>query len=246
MSTEWNAASYHQINSLQQWLGEESLSRLELGPAEHVLDVGCGDGRLTAELAARVPRGAVLGVDPSHKMVDYATETYSAANLSFRLGDARDLGLEGGFDRLVSFNALHWVPRGDFPRALDSLRKALKPGGRAHLRLVGKGPRTALEVVAQEAAPNQPAPFTHFTLDEFYPLVGQHGFAIESMELLDRHWDFPEGGFAAWAETTFVPWTGGMSESQAQAFIQQVLERYGAVVGRPERFCFYQMVSELI
>ena len=61
---EWNAGEYNRHSSLQAALAEEQLGRLTLEGAERVLDVGCGDGKITAEIAARVPRGSVLGVDP--------------------------------------------------------------------------------------------------------------------------------------------------------------------------------------
>lgn len=240
-TTEWNAAAYHQINSLQQWMAEESLSTLKVRGDETALDVGCGDGRVTEELSRRLPGGSILGVDPSTKMIEYAQKTYP--DVKFAVADARNLGLTG-FDLVVSFNALHWVPRPDFPRAMDSLRQALKPGGRALLRFVGKGPRPALEVVVQETAADHAGPFTHFTLDEFYQLAKQHGFSVDSMSLLDRHWDFPPGGFARWARTTFVPWTEKMSDPEP--FIARVLQSYEPLAGRPERFAFYQMVSELV
>lgn len=63
--TEWNAAEYARRSGLQEAMAEEVLALLDLGGSERVLDVGCGDGRITAEVAARVPQGAVVGVDPT-------------------------------------------------------------------------------------------------------------------------------------------------------------------------------------
>lgn len=246
MTTEWNAAGYHHINALQKWLADESLTRLTLQSADRVLDVGCGDGRVTAELARRVPQGSVLGVDPSHQMVDYARQTYPEPNLRFEVGDARELQLDSRFNRLVSFNALHWVPRADFPATMDSLRRALEPSGSAHLRFVGLGLRQSLESVASEVAPDHTAPFTHFTPNEFRQLAVGHGWQVDQLELLDRHWDFPtREDFLAWARVTFVAWTRAMSEAERDDFIARVLERYQAVTGVPNRFAFYQLVSQL-
>ena len=59
--TEWNAAEYHRRSALQKWLADESLAALELAGSERVLDVGCGDGKITAEIAERLPGGAALG-----------------------------------------------------------------------------------------------------------------------------------------------------------------------------------------
>ena len=63
--TEWNAAEYYRRSSLQEAMAQEVLALLDLKDAERILDVGCGDGKITAEIASRVLRGSVIGVDPS-------------------------------------------------------------------------------------------------------------------------------------------------------------------------------------
>ena len=63
--TEWAAAEYARRSQLQESMAAEVLALLELKGSEHVLDVGCGDGKITAQIAARVPHGAVVGVDAS-------------------------------------------------------------------------------------------------------------------------------------------------------------------------------------
>src|SRR5262249_59129570 len=70
------------------------------------------------------------------------------ANLRFEVADARRLPYRDEFDLVVSFNALHWVPEQD--AALGSIRAALKPGGRALLRMVPSGRRVSLEDVIEE------------------------------------------------------------------------------------------------
>ena len=73
--TQWNPTAYAHESSLQKELAEKQLARLTLIGNEHILDVGCGDGKITAEIAARVPRGSVVGVDPSSDMIAFATKT---------------------------------------------------------------------------------------------------------------------------------------------------------------------------
>src|SRR5688572_9069306 len=140
--TEWQASDYHRESGLQQAMADEQLSRLTLEGGERVLDVGCGDGKITAEIAARVPRGSALGVDPSRDMIAFASSRFvpsAQANLRFEVADARRLPYRNEFDLVVSFNALHWVPEQD--EALGSIRAALKPEGRALLRFVPNGQR---------------------------------------------------------------------------------------------------------
>ena len=70
--TEWDAKGYSERNSLQRWLAQEHLAMLELDGTERVLDIGCGDGRITAEIARRLESGSILGIDPSTHMIDFA------------------------------------------------------------------------------------------------------------------------------------------------------------------------------
>ena len=138
--TEWNAAEYSQRSGLQQAMAEEVLALLDLEGSERVLDVGCGDGKITAAIAARVPRGTVVGVDASRDMITFAASHFDPtvrANLRFEVADARLLPFRNEFNRVVSFNALHWVP--DQDAALRSIRSAMTPDGQALLRLVSKG-----------------------------------------------------------------------------------------------------------
>ena len=74
--TEWNAAEYERVSGLQAAMAEEVLALLDLEGSERVLDVGCGQGKITAEIAARLPRGAILGVDSPHEMIAFASSHF--------------------------------------------------------------------------------------------------------------------------------------------------------------------------
>ena len=108
----WDAEDYAQNSSAQQGWAEELMKKLDLQGYEAVLDIGCGDGRITAELADLLPEGEVLGIDSSADMLDLAREKFSWSthpNLSFQQRDARDLTSEAEFDVIFSSAALHWV-----------------------------------------------------------------------------------------------------------------------------------------
>src|SRR5262245_14788495 len=198
--TEWHASDYNRQSSLQQALAEEQLGRLTLNGDERILDVGCGDGKITAQIAARVPRGSVLGIDPSRDMVAFASSHFGPpahANLRFEVADARQLPYRNQFDLVVSFNALHWVPEQDL--ALGSIHAALKPGGRALLRLVPQGPRKCLEDVIEDVRKQGrwagsftgfQRPYAHFTPEEYQALAERNGFRILQLRAEDKAWDF--------------------------------------------------------
>src|ERR1700754_1314988 len=138
--TEWNALGYAKISALQQAMPAEVLSQLNVKDARSVLDLGCGNGKITSEIASLIPDGWVVGVDASAEMIASAVEQYGEAvrpNLLFEVGDIRKITFRDEFDLLVSFNALHWVPQQDI--ALRAIHTAMKPGSAGQLRLVPKG-----------------------------------------------------------------------------------------------------------
>lgn len=258
--TEWNASAYKQQSGLQAAMASEQLGRLSFGGGERVLDVGCGDGRITAEIARRVPRGRVLGIDPSQNMITFASQQFGAEtlpNLRFEVADARELKYRGEFDRVVSFNALHWVL--DQAAALRSIRVALADAGQAFLRFVPDGPRVSLEDVIEEVRRSArwanyfegfAKPFAHLAPEEYRELARSEGFSVHQLNVEDRAWDFQTpDAFAAFARATFVEWTRRLPDGDAPAFINDVLERYrGLTATRPDEahtFKFYQLEAAL-
>jgi len=253
---EWNAGAYSRHSSLQAMLAEEQLGRLTLEGAERILDVGCGDGKITAEIAARVPRGSVLGVDPSQNMIAFATRHFgppTRPNLRFEVADVRRLTYQAEFDRVISFNALHWVP--EQAAALRSIRTALVHAGQALLRFVPQGGRKCLEDVIEEVRHSVrwagyfrsfERPYAHFTPEEYRDLATQNGLRVLQMRLEDRAWDFQDReAFVAFGRATFVEWTRCLPESDWQAFIIDVLDHYRSVAAdspqEANTFKFYQL-----
>ncbi len=257
---EWNATQYSQHSSLQSAIADEQIARLWFAGTERVLDVGCGDGRVTARMAAMVPRGSVLGIDPSANMIAFAKEnrvTQTTPNLNFEVGDVRHLRFREEFDTIVSFNALHWVP--EQSQALSALHAALIEKGKAYLRFVGEGPRRSLEDVIEDARQSGrwachfkgfARPFVHPLPEPYRQLATSCGFRVLKMTLEDRIWDFKtRESFVAFAQGTSVAWTGRLPESEVLPFIEDVLDRYRAFVGSgradANAFKFYQLVVEM-
>lgn len=250
--TEWAAADYARISELQKVMADEALALLSLNGSERVLDVGCGDGKITAEVAARVPKGSVVGVDPSEKMINFAETKWGSngqTNLRFEVADARSLPFREKFNLVVSFNALHWVAEQE--RALRSIRATMMPGGLAQFRFVSQGPRKSLEDVIRETwqsekwkqyFPGFRQPYLHLTPEEYSKLAEQADLKVESLHVSDKRWDFHRrSAFYAFATVTFVEWTHFVPEERKHEFIHDVLDRYDEVVGEPNTFKFYQM-----
>ncbi len=113
---KWDADSYAVNSVVQQTWARELIAQLQLGGDEHVLDVGCGDGKVTAEIARTVPRGSVVGVDASAEMIAFARKTFPAKknpNLKFRVMDAREINADVLFPgALASRRRVPSVPAG--------------------------------------------------------------------------------------------------------------------------------------
>jgi trans-aconitate 2-methyltransferase len=254
--TEWDAAEYARISGLQAAMAEEVLALLDIEGSERVLDVGCGDGKITAEIAARVPRGSVLGVDASQDMITFAASHFgpmARPNLQFEVADARLLPFRNEFNLVVSFNALHWVPQQD--TALRSIRSALTSNGRALLRLVPSGERKSLENIVEETRLSSRwsayfrgfhDPYLHLTPQQYDDVAQKSGFRVLHIYTAAKAWDFKSRpAFFAFCSVGLVEWTRCLPEAERPEFINDVLDRYQSVAvdraGEENTFKFYQM-----
>ena len=122
-------ARHYQKNSQQQYDRARLLFQSEeFSRNAHVLDVGCGDGKITAEIASLLPEGRVLGLDSSPNMIKLAQESIHLPNLEFQCMKGEEVLIADSFDNIFCFNCLLWIRK---PKeALDRLSKLLKPGGR--------------------------------------------------------------------------------------------------------------------
>ncbi len=143
---DWDGELYHRVASPQFEWGLQVLQRVQLAGTERVLDAGCGSGRLTAELAKRVPRGRVVAVDLSASMAKEARIHLAGAADVVR-ADLLSLPFAHVFDLVFSTAAFHWIL--DQRRLFNELHHALRDGGRLHAQC-GGGPN--LERLHKRAA----------------------------------------------------------------------------------------------
>ena len=153
MTREWDAAAYHRLSSPQYGWGLRVLRRLPLRGDETVLDVGCGSGRLTAELLGRLPRGRVIALDASENMLAEARATLApfGDRVTFVRADAGDLQLDAVADAVFSTATFHWVL--DHRRLFAGLARAIRAGVR------GAGGGSAASAASGAAPGVTPDPF---------------------------------------------------------------------------------------
>jgi trans-aconitate 2-methyltransferase len=133
---EWDAETYDAISDPQFNWGMEVLERLELSGDEIALDAGCGSGRVTAELAKRLPGGRVIALDASEAMIAKARERLGDG-ATYLVADLSELELDDQVDLVFSTATFHWILNHD--RLFERLRAALRPGGRLVAQCGGEG-----------------------------------------------------------------------------------------------------------
>ncbi|HZU40023.1 MAG TPA: methyltransferase domain-containing protein [Solirubrobacteraceae bacterium] len=225
---DWDAASYHRLSGdVQLVWALEQLERVALRGDEVVVDAGCGSGRVTAELAARVPEGRVYAVDVAPSMVEHARAALGERATVLRQ-DLTELALPEPVDLVFSNATFHWIH--DHDALFGALRRALAPGGRLVAQCGGAGNIDAFRRIADEVAA-EPRFAAHFT---GWQRPWHYASAEETAERLER------AGFAevrCWLEPKSV------APPDPRAFVQTVcLVRHLDPLPEPERPRFVDAV----
>jgi trans-aconitate 2-methyltransferase len=180
MSTkDWDAATYDRISVPQQRWAAEQLDRLHLTGDEVVLDAGCGSGKITLELARRVPQGVIYGVDVAPSMVRHAQEALGDRGTAF-CQDLAELELPEPVDVVFSNATFHWIP--DHDALFAALHRNMKPGARLVAQCGGRGNIDEFRRVADEVAFSQP--FAEYFADWQRPW--NYATAEDTAERLER------------------------------------------------------------
>ena len=197
----WNADAYTQKHAFVFQYGAGLVDLLNPQPDELILDVGCGTGELTRQIASR--GASVVGIDAAEAMVVKAREQFPT--LDFRVADITTLDLPGRFDAIFSNAVLHWVT--DYEAALHRLKTHLKPGGRLVIEFGGAGnvQQITNEVLHQLASRGYPrtADWWYFpSVGQYTSALEQHGFHVQLAQHYDRDTLLadPEHGLTDWLE----------------------------------------------
>lgn len=165
---EFDGEKYQKAAIPQREWGKNLISKISLKGNETILDLGCGDGSVTEQLALLVPTGKVIGIDASVGMIQTAQKILRK-NLDFIHMDMNNLSYANQFDLIFSNAALHWVK--DHNRLLQNSLTALKTGGKL-LWDFGSDGNCAhfLEVIQKKISENTYKEFfTNFEIPWFMP-----------------------------------------------------------------------------
>lgn len=228
---EWDAETYDAVSDPQFEWGMEVLERLELRGDEIAVDAGCGSGRVTEELADRLPNGRVIAVDGSEAMVEKAKERLGDG-AGYVVSDLVELELPEPVDLVFSTATFHWI--GDHDRLFRRLRAALKPGGRLVAQCGGEGNVAAhAQAIGTVAADPEYAPqltqarglWNFASPEETEARLHGAGFA-EARCWLEPKPVCPENPLAFLTTVTLGPVLDQLPPEKRQAFAEAVLAQH--------------------
>jgi trans-aconitate methyltransferase len=218
----WDPERYARHARFVSDLGQPVVDLLAPQPGERVLDLGCGDGVLTAELVALGCH--VVGIDASAAQVAAARRR----GVDARVMDAEHLTFVNAFDAAFSNAALHWV-KCQPDAAIEGVHRALVPGGRFVAELSGAGCVATIEAALLAALTHRGIdgqalhPWYFPTVEEYGERLRKGGFAVEFITLFPRPTPLP-GDVMDWLENFAESFMAPLPIAERPAFVAEVRE----------------------
>ena len=232
-SYEFDGKKYKKASSHQKEWGQKLISEIHFIGTEKVLDLGCGDGSITSQLADLVPDGRVLGIDASSGMIQTAKQI-GKSNLEFLLLDINAIDFAEEFGLIFSNATLHWIL--DHERLLENCHRALCPGGAIRFNFAGEGNCSNFYAVVREALEREDYKeyFVDFSWPWYMPSVDTYRRLVEQTrfrdikvwpEIADRY--FPdEDAMIRWIDQpAIVPFLKHLPTDKGKAFRDLVVGR---------------------
>lgn len=223
----WNSQHYKK-NSQPQFEGALSaLANYPFKGDETILDIGCGDGKITAEIAELAPHGTVLGIDISPNMIEQSKKSFfNIPNLTFQIADAMAFLTDAKFDIIVSFFTFHYIA--DQESVLKHCYQFLKPNGMLIIQTSGAQQPEIAEVFGRESWKKQ-FPMKQETWhgkdeDAYKTMLASAGFKDFKIKTTweSRFFDNEEK-LLQWA-MAWVPYVTGFSGDKALEFGKALIE----------------------
>jgi trans-aconitate methyltransferase len=225
-AAQWDPERYESRFSFVWNCGADLIELLDPKPGETVLDIGCGTGQLTFQIAER--GATVVGLDSAPAMVAQARMNYPA--LKFMLADASDFTIPKPVDAVFSNAALHWVTKAE--AAAACIHRALKPGGRFVAEFGGKTNVAAILGAVRAEVPGAVSPWYYPSLGEYSTLLESHGFRVTHAFHFDRPTPLEgERGMHDWLEMFGTRLLEGVPAGERKALCDRIVERL-----RPQLF----------
>jgi trans-aconitate methyltransferase len=231
VESDWDARLYDDKLSFVTSYGESLIDLLAPQAGERILDVGCGTGHLTQQIAQTGAQ--VVGIDASPNMIEAAKQAYP--ELDFRVADASNFTFDEPFDAIFSNAALHWVTNAE--GAAQSMAHALLPAGRLVLEMGGKGNVRKLLQGLFDALKTFDCHDAHHkwffpSIAEYGSLLERHGFEVACAWLFDRSTKLDgDDGLRAW----FIAFGEGIHADVTAACYSEAIDRAADIL-RPTMY----------
>ncbi len=234
VNDKWDAKDYSKNSSAQESWANELIGKLEMQGGEHVLDIGCGDGKVTSSIAKKNTGGTVVGIDRSSDMIGLAQAQFNLPNLSFHRMDATAISMEGKFNVAFSSAVLHWVK--DHKAVLGGLRHCLNKKAKILFQMGGHGnAKDILEIVQQVTGSGKweryfkdfVFPYRFCTRYDYEKWLPETGYKAKRIDLISKDMvhDSIEG-LKGWLRTTWFPYTDQLPQNMKEDFFNTVVEQY--------------------
>lgn len=233
----WNPEDYSENSSAQFKWGKELLELLNLKGNEKLLDIGCGDGKITELISRKLEKGIVIGIDNSKDMIRFARHKYTNdkfEHLTFEIKDACNLGYESEFDVIYSNAALHWVK--DQECVLNEAYKSLKKGGRILFQMGGKGNlEEMIEIISNTLLNGKwlqyfsdfENPYYFYSDKEYSTFLNNTNFKADKVELIPRVMTHENvNGLAGWIRTTWHPFLNRVPQNLRMELINDIVNDF--------------------
>jgi trans-aconitate methyltransferase len=225
LKNNWNPTLYEGQHGFVWKYGEELLKILSPQPGERILDIGCGTGQLTAQIATQA---IVTGIDADPKMIEKAQANYP--HLEFAVADARSFQIDTQFDAVFSNATLHWIPEVD--AVIQRIHQALRPQGRFIAEFGGKGNvkaiTEALSVVTEEIGISMHNPWYFPSIADYANRLEKYGFEVIYAVLFNRPTPLTDGdaGLRNWLKMFASRFLPESIEQQNHVFdrVEQLLQ----------------------
>lgn len=239
---KWNPEDYKKNSSNQYIWALNIISKLDLKGDEKILDIGCGDGKVSAEIASYVPKGAVFGIDNCKEMIEFSQKNFPPSNypnLTFQEGDAKLLNFDNEFDWVVSFSCIHWVI--DHKSVLEGIQKSLKLSGKTILQfplftpvemsIIDSG-QTMKTKKWSNYFDDLSWPCAFYEIDEYKDLLEKCGLKVKRVESKQTYMTFQgKEGLRGFIRSTLNAISGRVPEELRQEFIGDLVDK--SVESRP-------------
>ncbi len=229
----WKGDEYAKNSESQKSSAEKFINGINLQGVTSVLDVGCGDGKITAAMAKALPDGEVIGIDISPSMIDFAHSAFSNySNLTFLVQGAAQVNFHQKFDLITSFTVMQWVL--EQKQALEGFKESLKPNGRLCIQMPTALPSAMEQALDQTLSSEKwkgyftefTAPWKFYQADEYRDLLMETHFVPVRVETYTKHEKFPSRTVFQEFLKQWFPYLRPLPADLKEPFLTELLDRY--------------------